>query len=74
MLFLSCNIRISPNVNERLLSIIFTAKRIVLRIIWPILVIPLFFVFIVLIRHIKICPTDFVITLLVCYSLKVLVF
>ncbi|CAN0892804.1 hypothetical protein LINGRAHAP2_LOCUS17777 [Linum grandiflorum] len=43
---LSCNIRISVNINGRLLSTIFTAKRIVLQIIWPTLVIPLCLVFI----------------------------
>ncbi|CAN0889461.1 hypothetical protein LINGRAHAP2_LOCUS16095 [Linum grandiflorum] len=71
---LLCSIRNSANVNGRLLSTIFTAKRIVLRIIWPILVIPLCLVFILLVCLIGAYPTDFVMTLLVYHFLGVLVF
>ncbi|CAN0841461.1 hypothetical protein LINGRAHAP2_LOCUS3294 [Linum grandiflorum] len=69
-----CSIRSSATENGRLLLTIFTAKRIVLRIIWLILVIPLYLVFILLICLTGVCPTGFVMTLLVCHSLGVLVF
>ncbi|CAN0824714.1 hypothetical protein LINGRAPRIM_LOCUS1787 [Linum grandiflorum] len=62
------------NVNGRLLFTIFTAKQIVLRITWPILVIPLCLVFILLICLMGGCPTSFIMTLLVYHSLGVLVF
>ncbi|CAN0923217.1 hypothetical protein LINGRAHAP2_LOCUS33469 [Linum grandiflorum] len=68
---LSCSIMISENVNGRSRLTIFTAKRVVLRIIWPILVIILCLVFTVLIRLIGVCPTCCVMTLLVCHSLRV---
>ncbi|CAN0897071.1 hypothetical protein LINGRAHAP2_LOCUS18906, partial [Linum grandiflorum] len=74
MRFLSCIIRISADDIRRLLSSIFTAKRTVLRIIWPISVILLLLDFILLIYLIGDCPSGFVITLLVCHSLGVLVF
>ncbi|CAN0914931.1 hypothetical protein LINGRAHAP2_LOCUS28833 [Linum grandiflorum] len=74
MRFLSCSIKTSANVNGRLLSTIFTAKQIVLRIIWPTLVIHLCLVFIYLTRLIGACPTGFVMTLLVSHSLGVFLF
>ncbi|CAN0853062.1 hypothetical protein LINGRAHAP2_LOCUS5518 [Linum grandiflorum] len=46
----------------------------VVRIIWPILVILLYLVFTVLIRLIGVCPTGFIITLLMCHSIGVLAF
>ncbi|CAN0892658.1 hypothetical protein LINGRAHAP2_LOCUS17680 [Linum grandiflorum] len=60
------------NDNGRLLSTIFTAKQIVMRIIWPTLVILLCLVLIFLTRLTGVCPTDFVMTLLVSHSLGVL--
>ncbi|CAN0892935.1 hypothetical protein LINGRAHAP2_LOCUS17863 [Linum grandiflorum] len=69
-----CSIRSSATDNGRLLFTIFTAKQIVLRIIWLILIIPLYLVFILLILLTGVCPTGFIMTLLACYSLGVLVF
>ncbi|CAN0864932.1 hypothetical protein LINGRAHAP2_LOCUS9082 [Linum grandiflorum] len=74
MRFLSCSIKNSVDGNGRSLSTIFTAKQIVLRIIWPTLVIRLCLVFIFLIRLIGACPTGFVMMLLVSHSLGVLLF
>ncbi|CAN0914920.1 hypothetical protein LINGRAHAP2_LOCUS28823 [Linum grandiflorum] len=60
---LSCSIRSSANDNGRLLSPIFTVKQIVMRTIWPILVILLCLVFILLMSQTGVCPTDFVMML-----------
>ncbi|CAN0861256.1 Putative ribonuclease H protein At1g65750 [Linum grandiflorum] len=72
--FLSCSLMNCANCSGRLLSIIFTAKQIVLRIIWPILVIPFCLVCISLVCLIGVCPIGFTMTLLGCHSLGVLVF
>ncbi|CAN0899170.1 hypothetical protein LINGRAHAP2_LOCUS20115 [Linum grandiflorum] len=74
MQFLSCTIRSSANDNGRSLLTIFTAKRIILQIIWSILVIPFMFDFHIIDLPDRGVPTSFIMTLLVCHSLGVLVF
>ncbi|CAN0914547.1 hypothetical protein LINGRAHAP2_LOCUS28640 [Linum grandiflorum] len=62
--------QISTNNNEKLFFPISTAKQTVLQIIWPVLTIMLISIYIFLICLIRVCPTGFVMTLLVFHSLK----
>ncbi|CAN0907233.1 hypothetical protein LINGRAHAP2_LOCUS24695 [Linum grandiflorum] len=68
---LSCSFRISTNNNGRLLSLTFTAKQIMMRIIWPIFTTLMFLVYTFWIRVIGVYPSDLDMTLLVLHSLGV---